>query len=84
MVKVSSTEFQKNFARYRDLALTQPVTITRNGRDRTVLISAHEYQRLKRLDRRVMSLADFTPEDVAAIERAMPPSQSARFDRELG
>ena len=84
MVKVSSAEFQKNFGRYQDIALTQPVTITRNGRDRTVLISADEYQRLKRRDRRVMSLADFTPEDIAVIERAAPPPESARFDRELG
>jgi prevent-host-death family protein len=84
MVKVSSAEFQKNFGRYQDVALTQPVTVTRNGRERTVLISAEEYQRLKRRDRRVMSLADFTPEDIAAIERAVPPPESGRFDRELG
>ncbi len=84
MVKVSSAEFQKNFGRYQDIALTQPVTITRNGRDRTVLISAEEYRRLKRRDRRVMSLSDFTPEDIVAIERAAPPPESARHDRELG
>jgi prevent-host-death family protein len=83
MVKVSSAEFQKNFGRYQDIALTQPVTVTRNGRDRTVIISAEEYHRLKRRDRRVMGLGDFTPEDIAAIERADPPSESARFDHEL-
>ena len=71
MVKVSSAEFRKNFGRYQDVALTQPVTVTRNGRDRTVLISADEYQRLKGPNRRVMSLADFTPEDIAANERAV-------------
>ena len=84
MVKVSSTEFQKNFGRYQDVALTQPVSVTRNGRERTVLISAEEYRRLKRRDRRVMSLAGFTAGDIAAIERAAPPAESARYDRELG
>jgi len=84
MVKVSSAEFQKNFGRYQDIALTQPVTVTRNGRDRTVVLSAEEYHRLKRRDRRVMSASDFTPEDIAAIEQANPPPESARFDHELG
>jgi prevent-host-death family protein len=84
MVKVSSAEFQKNFGRYQDVALTQPVTVTRNGRDRTVVISAEEYHRLKRRDRRVVALSDFTQEDIAAIERADPPLEAARFDHELG
>ena len=84
MVKVSSAEFQKNFGRYQDMALIQPVTVTRNGRDRTVILSAEEYQRLRRRDRRVMGFGDFTQEDIDAIERAEPPADSARFDREIG
>ena len=83
MVKVSSAEFQKNIGRYQDIALTEPVMVTRNGRERTVLISAEEYQRLKRRDRRVMTLDDFTDEDIAAIERAEPPPESAQFDHEV-
>lgn len=84
MVKVSSAEFQKNFGRYQDVALTQPVTVTRNGRDRMVMVSAEEYHRLKRRDRRVMSVSDFTDADIAAIEAAEPPAEAARFDSELG
>ena len=84
MMKISSAEFQKNIGRYQDVALTQPVTVTKNGRERTVLISADEYQRLKRRDRRVMELSDFTEEDIAAIERATPPREASRFDSELG
>ena len=33
MVKVSAAEFQRNIGRYQDLALTQPVAVTRNGRE---------------------------------------------------
>jgi prevent-host-death family protein len=84
MVKVSSAEFQKNFGRYQDVALTQPVTVTRNGRDRMVMLSVEEYHRLKRRDRRVMSPRDFTDADLAAIEGAEPPAESARFDDEIG
>lgn len=77
MVRVSSAEFQKNFGQHQDEALKQPVIITRNGRDRTVLLSVDEYRRLMRRDRQVMELADFTAEDIAAIERATP-SRKAR------
>jgi prevent-host-death family protein len=83
MVKISSAEFQKNFGRYQDIALTQPVTVTRNGRERTVLLSVEEYARLKRRDRLVMGIADFTAEDIEAIARAVPPADAARFDGEL-
>ena len=83
MVKVTSAEFQKNIGRYQDMALTQPVTVTRNGRDRTVILSADEYARLKRRDRRVMGIGDFTADDIAAIEQAEPPAQAARFDKEV-
>ena len=43
MIKVSAAEFQRNIGRYQDLALTQAVAVTRNGRERTVLISVDEY-----------------------------------------
>lgn len=83
MVKVSSAEFQKNIGRYQDVALVQPVTITRNGRDRTVMISADEYHRLKRRDRQVLGLDDFTDADLAAIRAAEPPAETALYDHEL-
>ena len=83
MLKIPSAEFQKNIGRYQDIALTEPVLVTRNGRERTVLISAGEYQRLKRRDREVLGLSDFTEEDIAAIERAEPPPEAAQFDHEV-
>jgi prevent-host-death family protein len=47
-MKVSSAEFQKKLDVVSDKALTEPVTITRNGRDWLVLMSAEEYERLQR------------------------------------
>ncbi len=82
MVRISATEFQRNIGRYQDVALTEPVTITRDGRDRTVMLSAEEYERLKRRDRVVMGLDDFTEADIAAISNAEPPDEAARFDNE--
>lgn len=83
MIKVSAAEFQRNIGRYQDLALTQPVAITRNGRERTVLISVDEFQRLKRRDRQVLSLADFTDEDISALEATRAPDAAKAFDSEL-
>jgi prevent-host-death family protein len=82
-MKVSSVEFQKNFGRYQDAALTEPVMVTRNGRDRVVMISVEEYRRLKRRDRQVMGLTDFTDADIAAIKAAKPPTEASQFDDEL-
>jgi prevent-host-death family protein len=84
MVKVSSAEFQKNIGRYQDMALTQPVLVTRNGRDRTVLISAEAYERLKKCDtRRVMRIEDFTDAEVEAIRNQDIPAEAYLYNHEV-
>ncbi len=82
MLKVPAGEFQRHIGRYQDIALTQPVAVTRNGRERTVMISAEEYQRLKRRDRLVMGLEDFTEADIAALEATRAPETAKAFDDE--
>ena len=42
-MKISMAEFIKNYVTLADRALTEPVVITKNGRDRLVIISAEEY-----------------------------------------
>ena len=83
MKKVSAAEFQRNIGRYQDVALTEPVAVTRNGRERTVLISVEEYERLKRRDRQVLRPEDFTEEDLAALEMTRAPDSTKVFDPEL-
>jgi predicted nucleotidyltransferase len=46
MLKVPASEFQRNIGKYQDLALTQPIAVTRNGRVKTILISADRYAAL--------------------------------------
>jgi hypothetical protein len=48
-----------------------------------VLISVEEYQRLKRRDRQVLTLDDFTDVDVTALEATRAPEASKAFDDEL-
>jgi prevent-host-death family protein len=83
MSVVTSAEFQRKLGLYQDKALAEPVTITRNGRDRLVLLSVEEYQRLKRRDRRVFSIDEITDEQLAAVEAARVPEQYAYLDAEL-
>jgi PHD/YefM family antitoxin component YafN of YafNO toxin-antitoxin module len=83
MLKVSSAEFQRNIGRYQDLALTQAIAVTRNGRERTVMISTEEYHRLKRRDRQVLTANDFTDEDIAHIEATHAPEFTKAYDHEL-
>lgn len=78
MSVVTSAEFQRKLGLYQDKALAEPVTITRNGRDRLVLLSVEEYQRLKRRDRRVFSIDEITDEQLAAVEAARVPKGRVR------
>ncbi len=70
MIRVSSTEFGKEVGRYQDVALSQPVNDTRNGRDRTVMNSVEEYQRLKRRDRRVFAAGEAPDEIIEAVRNS--------------
>lgn len=83
MLKVSAAEFQRNIGRYQDLALSQAIAVTRNGRDSTILLSVEEYNRLKRRDREVLGLGDFTDADIAALEATRAPETSKAFDDEV-
>jgi prevent-host-death family protein len=83
MIRVSSTEFGKEVGRYQDAALSQPVVVTGNGRDRTVMISAEEYRRLKKRAREVLSIEDFTEADIEAVRRAEPSKEAEAFNHEL-
>jgi prevent-host-death family protein len=83
MITVTAAEFQRHFGRYQDEALTQPVAITRNGRERVVMISVDEYRRLKRRDREVLRAGDLSDADLAALEQTRAPESSKAFDDEL-
>lgn len=82
-VTVSAAELERNIGHYQDIALTRPVIVTRNGRERTVIISVEEYRRLKRRAREVLRLEDFTDADIEAIENSRAPEFTKAFDHEL-
>ena len=73
MVRVTATEFAKNFGRYREEAQREPVAITSHGRTSGYFVSPHEYAELERLrayERRVYRIEEL-PESIAqAISEA--------------
>jgi prevent-host-death family protein len=83
VLKVSAADFQRNIGRYQDLALRRPVAVTRNGRESCVLLSVEEYRRLKRRDREVLGIDDFSDADIAALEASRPPEEAKAFNHEL-
>jgi hypothetical protein len=83
IITVSADEFQRNTGVYQDMALTNPVAITKDGQERTVLLSSQEYHRLKRRDRQVLGLGDLTENDIAAIAGAKVDPKYNHLDDEL-
>jgi prevent-host-death family protein len=83
MIKISSAEFQRNFGVYQDKALAGPVAITRNGRERLVVVSADEYRRLKRRAREVLPVEALSDADLDAIARTEMSPRHEYLDLEL-
>lgn len=75
MAIVTSAEVQKNFGRYREQAIAEPVVVTQYGKPSVVIISASEYERLKELDRRVMRLDDMSDEEIEEMLNAKIPPE---------
>ena len=83
-MRVTTADFIKRYGALADRAIAEPVTITKNGRDRLVLISAEEYDRLLRRDRRAIRPEELAEADLALIGKAEVPAEHARLDDELG
>lgn len=79
----TAEQVSRAFGRFGRQALQAPLTITHHGQDSLVLLSHEEYQRLKRRDRVVMTLADFTDEDRAAVAASQPHPDAEAFNHEV-
>ncbi len=83
VTKVSASEFQQAFGALSDKARHEPVVITKHGRDSLVVMSAEEWQRLKRRDRQVGLTTELPEEWVEAVRNAKVPDEFAHLDAEL-
>jgi prevent-host-death family protein len=83
MITVSAAEFQRHFGRYQDEALLHPVAITRNGRERLVVLSSEQYRRLRRRSREVLRAGDLTGGELDQIAKTEMDPRHQHLDREL-
>jgi prevent-host-death family protein len=83
MNKVTAVEFQREFGRMRSLAQREPIVVTNHGREDLVVLSAHEYNRLKRRDRQVVHAADMPDADFALLDAVRIPDEARAFDDEV-
>ena len=83
MIRMTEAELQRAPGALAEKARREPVTITKDGRDDLVLLSAEEYARLKRRDRRVGLTGDLPEEWVEAVRNARVPDEFAALDAEL-
>jgi PHD/YefM family antitoxin component YafN of YafNO toxin-antitoxin module len=84
VLHVPASELQKQLGYYQDKALLEPVFVTRNGRERTVLLSTEEYHRLKRLDdRRALLVQELSEEHIMAIAGAEVPKPHGEAKHKL-
>lgn len=82
-MNVPAAEFQRNIGLYQDKALSEPIFITRNGRERTVLISVDEYRRLKLRDREALRAEELSKEEIEAIAATEMAPEHSHLDAEL-
>lgn len=83
MLTYTAGELQRKLGEIQDKALSQPIAITRHGRERLVMLSAEEYRRLKRRDREVLLVGELSDADLEAIGKAEVPAEYAHLDAEL-
>lgn len=60
MKTVTAADLQRNIGRYQDIALREPVAITRNGRESYLLLSTDEFKCLMRRDRKVFHVGSMS------------------------
>ncbi len=81
--RVTASQFQQAFGMLSDKARREPVVITKHGRDSLVVMSAEEWERLKRRDRRVGLTSELPEEWVEAVRNASVPAEFDHLDDEL-
>lgn len=79
-IHVTASEFQKSFGAISDMALKEPVTITKQGREHLVILAADEYKRLKRRDRNVYAAGDLPDEWLEAVKKAKMDPRHKHLD----
>ena len=80
MQKASAAMVAKNFGRFREAALSEPLTIQNHGRDSVVMLSVKEYHRLKKLDRTALAVQELSEPEIHAISESKMDKRHAHLN----
>lgn len=72
MKEITAQEFQRNFAEAQDTALVEPLTITRHGKPRLVVMSVDTFKELRRAGRQTGLITDMPNDMFAGIMDSEP------------
>jgi hypothetical protein len=75
MLKVPSSEFSKNFGKYREAALREPVAVTSHERD--------EYARLKKQMPKALAVEELSEETIQALVKTKMSSRHKHLNELL-
>ena len=65
---VSATALQKQFGKWAEKAIKEPIAIERQGRESLYLVSAERFKELRERERRAFAVEDM-PDDIADLIR---------------
>jgi PHD/YefM family antitoxin component YafN of YafNO toxin-antitoxin module len=83
MIEVTSSEFAKRFARYRQAAQREPVAVTHHSRVTEVLLSKQdydEYMRLKAMETKALMVSELSEDAVQALAASHMDARHAALD----
>jgi antitoxin StbD len=72
---VTAIDVQKNFGAYHDLALAEPVRVTKYGRETVHIVSAKTFHAMKQAQREAIASTDLSDAELALIEAAEIPEE---------
>jgi antitoxin StbD len=74
-VSAPASEVQKKFGTYHDRAMSEPVRVTKYGRETVYIVSAKTFHDLKQAKREAVASKDLTDAEVSLIEAAEIPDE---------
>lgn len=71
----TSSDVQKNFRAYHDRALSEPVRVTKYGREAVYIVSAKTFHEMKQSQREAIASAELSDAELTVIEAAEIPAE---------
>lgn len=70
MARVTATALQKQFGKWAERAIKEPVAIEKHGREVLYLVSAEDFRRLNAIEREALYAWEYSDAELDAIEKS--------------